>query len=104
MGFGVVIFLLVLSGAITLLQLYSIKTNITDIDERIDKLNNAVSVRRAIIGVIDDVKDIMLTEDLKTKQELKKAIDENRARYKEKIEAIRKTTHTKEGEELLKKY
>ncbi|GAQ95734.1 methyl-accepting chemotaxis protein [Thermodesulfovibrio aggregans] len=101
-GFGVVIFLLVLSGAITLLQLYSIKTNITDIDERIDKLNNAVSVRRAIIGVIDDVKDIMLTEDLKTKQELKKAIDENRARYKEKIEAIRKTTHTKEGEELLK--
>ncbi|GAQ95797.1 methyl-accepting chemotaxis protein [Thermodesulfovibrio aggregans] len=101
-GFGVVIFLLALSGAITLLQLYSIKTNIKDIDERIDKLNDSVSVRRAILAVINNVKDIMLAEDLKTKQELKKAIDENRAKYKEKIEAIRKTTHTKEGEELLK--
>lgn len=72
-GFGVVIFLLVLSGAITLLQLYSIKTNIKDIDERIDKLNDSVSVRRAILAVINNVKDIMLAEDLKTKQELKKS-------------------------------
>ncbi len=101
-GFGVIIFFLILSGLITLLQLSSIKSNITDIDERIDKLNNAVSVRRSILEVISNVKDMMLTEDSKRKQELKKAIDENRARYKEKLEAIRKKTHTKEGEQLLK--
>jgi len=101
-GFGVVIFLLVLSGVITLLQLYSIKTNITDIDERIDKLNNAVSIRRATRGIINGVKDMMLTDNLKEKQDLKKAIDENRAKYRERIEAIRKKTHTKEGHELLK--
>ncbi|GAB5045876.1 methyl-accepting chemotaxis protein [Thermodesulfovibrio sp. TK110] len=101
-GFGVIIFFLILSGLITLLQLSSIKSNITDIDERIDKLNNAVSVRRSILEVISNVKDMMLTEDSKKKQELKKAIDENRARYKEKLETIRKTTHTKEGEQLLK--
>ncbi|WP_353683349.1 methyl-accepting chemotaxis protein [Thermodesulfovibrio sp. 3907-1M] len=101
-GFGVVILFLILSGFITLLQLSSIKSDITDIDERIGKLNDAVSVRRAIIGVVDDVKDMMLTEDSKAKQELKKAIDENRAKYREKLEAIRKKTHTKEGEQHLK--
>ena len=101
-GFGVIIFLLVLSGIITIVQLYSAKNNIKDIDERIDKLNNAVSIRRAILGVLDNIKDIMLTENFEKKQELKKEIDQNRAIYKEKIEAIRKTTHTKEGEQLLK--
>jgi len=101
-GFGVIIFLLVLSGIITIVQLYSVKNDVKDIDERIDKLNNAVSARKAVLDVLDDIKDMMLTENFEKKQELKKAIDQNRAKYKEKIEAIRKTTHTKEGEQLLK--
>ena len=79
-GFGVIIFLLVLSGIITIVQLYSVKNDVKDIDERIDKLNNAVSARKAVLDVFDDIKDMMLTENFEKKQELKKAIDQNRAK------------------------
>ncbi|MGB9823465.1 MCP four helix bundle domain-containing protein, partial [Thermodesulfovibrio sp.] len=101
-GFGVLILLLALSSAITLIQLQFIKSNVSDIDERIKKLNYAVGIRRIVVEIINNVKDMMLTEDLKKKQELKKAIDENRAKYREKLEAIKKITHTKEGAQVIK--
>ncbi|WP_353686662.1 methyl-accepting chemotaxis protein [Thermodesulfovibrio sp. 3462-1] len=101
-GFGVLILLLALSSAITLIQLQFIKSDVSDIDERIKKLNYAVGIRRIVVEIINNVKDMMLTEDLKKKQELKKAIDENRAKYREKLEAIKKITHTKEGAQVIK--
>ncbi|MGC8797013.1 MCP four helix bundle domain-containing protein, partial [Thermodesulfovibrio sp.] len=101
-GFGVLILLLALSSAITLIQLQFIKSDVSDIDERIKKLNYAVGIRRIFAEIINNVKNMILTEDLKKKQELKKAIDENRTKYREKLEAIKKITHTKEGEQLIK--
>ena len=100
-GFGVLIFLLLIFGGVTIIQLGIIKKNATDIDERIDKVNNSVGIRRAAIAIFSSVRDMLIIDDMKKKEEAKKSIEENRAKYKELIEAIKKVTYTKEGMTLL---
>jgi len=100
-GFGVLIFLLLIFGGVTIIQLGIIKKNATDIDERIDKVNNSVGIRRAAIAIFSSVRDMLIIDDMKKKEEAKKSIEENRAKYKELIEAIKKITYTKEGMTLL---
>lgn len=100
-GFGVLIFLLLIFGGVTIIQLGIIKKDATDIDERIDKVNNSVGIRRAAIAIFSSVRDMLIIDDMKKKEEAKKSIEENRAKYKELIEAIKKITYTKEGMTLL---
>ncbi|HQD35648.1 MAG TPA: HAMP domain-containing methyl-accepting chemotaxis protein [Thermodesulfovibrio thiophilus] len=100
-GFGVLIFLLLIFGGVTIIQLGIIKKDATDIDERIDKVNNSVGIRRAAIAIFSSVRDMLIIDDMKKKEEAKKSIEENRAKYKELIEAIKKVTYTKEGMTLL---
>jgi len=100
-GFGVLIFLLLIFGGVTVIQLGIIKKDATDIDERIEKVNNSVGIRRAAIAIFSSVRDMLIIDDMKKKEEAKKSIEENRAKYKELIEAIKKATYTKEGMTLL---
>ncbi len=100
-GFGIIIASVLLLGIVTLFQLSQIKTNVNDIDERLDKLNKAYEVRESIKNIMSAIPDYILSVDNKEREELKKAIEENRAKYRENLEAIRKATHTEEGKKLL---
>jgi methyl-accepting chemotaxis protein len=100
-GFGVIIVSIIILGVITLFQLNQIRVNINDIDERIDKLNNAYIAKDCIKNIFATIPDFILSEHAQERENMKKLIDENRAKYKEKLEAIRKITHTEEGKKLL---
>jgi len=100
-GFGVIIVSIIILGVITLFQLNQIRVNINDIDERIDKLNNAYIAKDCIKNILDTIPDFILSEHAQERENMKKLIDENSAKYKEKLEAIRKITHTEEGKKLL---
>ncbi len=100
-GFGIVIASVLLLGIVTLFQLSQIKTNVNDIDERLDKLNKAYEVKERVKNIMSAIPDYILSVDNKEREELKKAIEENRAKYRENLEAIRKATHTEEGKKLL---
>jgi methyl-accepting chemotaxis protein len=100
-GFGVIIVSIIILGVITLFQLNQIRVNINDIDERIDKLNNAYIAKDCIKNILATIPDFILYEHAQERENMKKLIDENRAKYKEKLEAIRKITHTEEGKKLL---
>ena len=100
-GFGVIIVSIIILGVITLFQLNQIRVNINDIDERIDKLNNAYIAKDCIKNILATIPDFILSEHAQERENMKKLIDENSAKYKEKLEAIRKITHTEEGKKLL---
>jgi methyl-accepting chemotaxis protein len=100
-GFGVIIVSIIILGVITLFQLNKIRVNINDIDERIDKLNNAYIAKDSIKNILATIPDFILSEHAQERENMKKLIDENSAKYKEKLEAIRKITHTEEGKKLL---
>ena len=100
-GFGVIIVSIIILGVITLFQLNKIRVNINDIDERIDKLNNAYIAKDCIKNILATIPDFILSEHAQERENMKKLIDENSAKYKEKLEAIRKITHTEEGKKLL---
>ena len=100
-GFGVIIVSIIILGVITLFQLNQIRVNINDIDERIDKLNNAYIAKDSIKNILATIPDFILSEHAQERENMKKLIDENSAKYKEKLEAIRKITHTEEGKKLL---
>ncbi len=100
-GFGIIIASALLLGIVTLFQLSQIKTNVNDIDERLDKLNKAYEVKERVKNIMSAIPDYILSVDNKEREELKKAIEENRAKYRENLEAIRKATHTEEGKKLL---
>jgi len=68
-GFGVLIFLLLIFGGVTIIQLGIIKKDATDIDERIDKVNNSVGIRRAAIAIFSSVRDMLIIDDMKKKEE-----------------------------------
>jgi len=100
-GFGVIIVSIIILGVITLFQLNKIRVNINDIDERIDKLNNAYIAKDSIKNILATIPDFILSEHAQERENMKKLIDENSAKYKEKLEAIRKITRTEEGKKLL---
>jgi methyl-accepting chemotaxis protein len=100
-GFGVIIVSIIILGVITLFQLNKIRVNINDIDERIDKLNNAYIAKDCIKNILATIPDFILSEHAQERENMKKLIDENSAKYKEKLEAIRKITRTEEGKKLL---
>jgi len=100
-GFGVIIVSIIILGVITLFQLNQIRVDVNDIDERIDKLNNAYIAKDCIKNILATIPDFILSEHAQERENMKKLIDENRAKYKEKLEAIRKITHTEEGKKLL---
>ena len=100
-GFGVIIVSIIILGVITLFQLNQIRVDVNDIDERIDKLNNAYIAKDCIKNILATIPDFILSEHAQERENMKKLIDENSAKYKEKLEAIRKITHTEEGKKLL---
>jgi methyl-accepting chemotaxis protein len=100
-GFGVIIVSIIILGVITLFQLNKIRVNINDIDERIDKLNNAYIAKDCIKNILATIPDYIFSQHAQERENMKKLIDENMAKYKEKLEAIRKITHTEEGKKLL---
>jgi len=100
-GFGIVIVSVIILGIVTLFQLKQIKNSITDIDERINNLNNAYIIKDSVKNVIANIMDMMLSEGIKEKEELKKGIEENRAKYREKVELIKKASKSDEEKKLL---
>jgi methyl-accepting chemotaxis protein len=100
-GFGIVIVSVIILGIVTLFQLNQIKNSITDIDERINNLNNAYIIKDSVKNVIANIIDMMLSEGIKEKEELKKGIEENRAKYREKVELIKKASKSDEEKKLL---
>jgi len=100
-GFGIVIVSVIILGIVTLFQLKQIKNSITDIDERINNLNNAYIIKDSVKNVIANIIDMMLSEGIKEKEELKKGIEENRAKYREKVELIKKASKSDEEKKLL---
>jgi hypothetical protein len=100
-GFGIVIVSVIILGIVTLFQLNQIKNSITDIDERINNLNNAYIIKNSVKNVIANIMDMMLSEGIKEKEELKKGIEENRAKYREKVELIKKASKSDEEKKLL---
>jgi len=100
-GFGIIIVSIIILGVITVFQLNQIRVDVNDIDERINKLNDAYIVKDCVKNIFFAIPDYILSDHVQEREDIKKSIDESKAKYKEKLEAIRKTTHTEEGKKLL---
>jgi len=100
-GFGAIIVSIIILGVITLFQLNQIRLDVNDIDERIDKLNNAYIVKDCVKNILSAIPDYILSDNAQERENIKKSVDENRSKYIEKLEAIRKITRTEEGKKLL---
>ena len=103
-GFGIVIFLIVLSGGITFFLLSSMKPLVEDIDERTDKINEAAKIRANILRLVMNIKVITITTDTKKIEELKNEIETFRSNYRKSLEFLEKTTHTEEGKKILNEF
>lgn len=93
-GYGVIIALLIIIGAFIFIQLSVINSNVSEVKERIDKINTAALVRKTVKDIYIDIRDILLTEDMKVKEEKRKSIDERRKAYREKLEELSKITRS----------
>ncbi|GLI54193.1 methyl-accepting chemotaxis protein [Thermodesulfovibrio yellowstonii] len=100
-GFGVVIALLIILGFFVFTQLTGIEGKLGDIDERTNKLNDAAIIRKEVKDILTTIRDMMLTDDIKRKEEMKKEIDAHRKIYKEKFEALEKVTRSEQGKKIL---
>ncbi|MDW7973544.1 MAG: MCP four helix bundle domain-containing protein, partial [Thermodesulfovibrio sp.] len=102
LGFGVVIGMVVIMGVVAIYQLFDIETHSKDLDERIDKINMAAFIRKTVKDIYIDIRDLLLTDDIKVREEKRKAIEEKRKAYREKLEELSKITRSEKGKAILK--
>lgn len=100
-SYGVIIVLLLILGIYSQYNTAQIKQDTKDIDERVDKITNAATIRKIIKDNQIEVREILLTDNMKEKEESKKIIEENRKIYKETIEYLEKTTRSDKGKKIL---
>ncbi len=100
-SYGVIIVLLLILGIYSQYNTAQIKQDTKDIDERVDKITNAATIRKIIKDNQIEVREILLTDNMKDKEESKKIIEENRKIYKETIEYLEKTTRSDKGKKIL---
>lgn len=103
-GFGLVVFLIVLSGGITFFLLSSMKPLAEDIDERTDKINEAAKIRANVLRIVMNIEIITVTTDTKKIEELKNEIETFRSNYRKSLEFLEKTTRTEEGKKRLNEF
>lgn len=100
-GFGVIIFLIVLSGGITFYLLSSMKPLAEDIDERTDKFQHSATIRASVLRIALSVEKISTETDQRKKEEIKKEIEGYRENYRKSFEFLENTTRTEQGKKVL---
>ncbi|GLI54483.1 methyl-accepting chemotaxis protein [Thermodesulfovibrio yellowstonii] len=100
-SYGVIIVLLVILSIFSQYNTAQIKQETEDVDERVDKITNAATIRKIIKDNQIEVREILLADNIKDKEESKKIIEENRKTYKEIIEYFEKTTRSDKGKKIL---
>jgi methyl-accepting chemotaxis protein len=100
-SYGVIIVLLLILGIYSQYNTAQIKQETKDVDERVDKITNAATIRKIIKDNQIEVREILLADNMKDKEESKKIIEENRKIYKENMEYLEKTTRSEKGKKIL---
>lgn len=101
-GFAVILIIMLAVNVFSLFSFNLIQGFTSDLFERIDKINMAAFIRKTVKDIYADLRDMLLTDDLRIKEEKKRAIDEKRKAYAEKFEALSKITRTEAGKKTLK--
>ncbi|MDI6865880.1 MCP four helix bundle domain-containing protein, partial [Thermodesulfovibrio yellowstonii] len=100
-GFGIVIFLLVILSAYTLYSIISTDTKVHDLEERFDKLLYAAEIQREVNAIHLKARKMFLINDISKKQEIMKEIEEHRKYYRKRMEELEKITRRQEGKQKL---
>ncbi|GLI53140.1 methyl-accepting chemotaxis protein [Thermodesulfovibrio yellowstonii] len=100
-GFGTIIFLLVILSAYTLYSIISSATKVYDLEERFDKLLDAAEIQREVNAIHLKARKMFLINDISKKQEIMKEIEEHRKYYRKRMEELGKITRNQEGKQKL---
>ncbi|MEN2995180.1 MAG: MCP four helix bundle domain-containing protein, partial [Thermodesulfovibrio sp.] len=100
-GFGIIIFLLLLISAYTIIFIISVNSKLHDVDERIDQILYAAEIQREINHIHLKVRKLFIVNDSSKKQEIFKEIEEHKKYYRKKLEELDKITHSKEGKQRV---
>uniref|UniRef100_UPI002627939F MCP four helix bundle domain-containing protein n=2 Tax=Thermodesulfovibrio TaxID=28261 RepID=UPI002627939F len=100
-GFGVIIFFTLIMGSFIFIQLSSVKSNVDDIEDRVEKINYAASIRSSVKDILMGIRDILLNDDRKIKEEKKLFIEKSRNIYRESLEKLEKRVFSDTGKKLI---
>ncbi|MDW7972992.1 MAG: methyl-accepting chemotaxis protein [Thermodesulfovibrio sp.] len=100
-GFGVVIASIVLLTVITLYQSYQIKELSESVHDKAEELEKSYVMREYIKTVVANIPEILLAENKSDMEEIKKAIDEGRKKYREVFDELNKLAVTEEEKKLM---
>ncbi|MCS7164224.1 MAG: methyl-accepting chemotaxis protein, partial [Thermodesulfovibrio sp.] len=100
-GFGVVILSTLILALITFFQLYQIKNLVNSIHDKIEEVNKSYQMRDYIRVVVSNLPEIILSQNKSEAEQIKKIIDENRAKYREIFEDLKKIALTEEEKRLI---
>ena len=104
LGFGLVFFLMIVIMVVVFLGMNSIQSTITKIvDVNVYKLNLVQTMSNTIYKVTNDIRQIILIDDLDEKAELQKRIAELRVVYDKALEDLEKTPASEAGMELRRR-
>jgi len=101
--FGLILLIMVLVGIFNVLSYMNTSKDARDVDERIDKINAAATIRRNVLSAYLEISYLIITKDPKKMEEYKRDVEKYRGIYLEKLEELKKTMVSEEGKALVKK-
>ncbi|MEM3553642.1 MAG: methyl-accepting chemotaxis protein [Candidatus Bathyarchaeia archaeon] len=101
LAFGVIVAAVLFLGLFNVYLLLKTRSHLASVEERVWKLSQAHSIRDSIKGITACLPDLILSETRQERENIKGLIAEYRGKYRESIEALKKTTRTEEGRRIL---
>jgi methyl-accepting chemotaxis protein len=101
-GFGIVIFLSVVTSMVGIASLTKNENQLTQIQNIHKSANSASNIIVCISSIVDATKAIALTDNPEEKKRLLGKIGESRTAYKAEMESLKKSTTDKEGQQALR--
>ncbi|HHW20860.1 methyl-accepting chemotaxis protein [Thermodesulfovibrio thiophilus] len=101
-GFGVLIFCLIIFIVLGIYFINRINYEVRDLDERYDKILYASEIYREVNAIHLKARKMMMINDIAKKQEIFQEIENHRKHYRKRLDELDKISRTDDGKQKIK--